>query len=318
MGQPCRQPSHHRERLRFDGLLEHIVLSVGFEHDRELDVADLVDDAVIFKDPETVRSGIRHCAMKPASDHIHRAEHVTLLETDLDMNAADLGALLVVGGVVWAGEKPFEPMQQRRPESLDLGFALEDRPGAGVLADGLVETIYDAQVIGLNPSAQRLQASGALGVEPHVVQERREQAGVGHPAWLRNCNRSVKGWQVATPSKGGERGQPDHAHRTGSVRGEPPDIGWIELVRSAGQLNTKQNQIDARTLGALQDVVRPMPLFVELCPTANPPIGAPLTLPLEELTLLPKPGLYPVAPTVGIVTHRGGRLGAPAPTAPIG
>ena len=64
MGQAGGQPPHHRKRLRFGGLLEHVVLAIGFEHDRELDVADLVDDPVVLERSEAVVGGPQQGLMK--------------------------------------------------------------------------------------------------------------------------------------------------------------------------------------------------------------------------------------------------------------
>ena len=57
----------------------------------------LVDHAVVHERPRGRPSAtIRHRMMKADPDHVHRGEHVALLEANLHVDAADLGTLLEV------------------------------------------------------------------------------------------------------------------------------------------------------------------------------------------------------------------------------
>ena len=62
--------------------------------------------------------------MQSEPDHVHRGEHVALLEANLHVDAADTRSLLEVAIVVGAGEQPFEPLLQGDLESRDLRLTL--------------------------------------------------------------------------------------------------------------------------------------------------------------------------------------------------
>jgi hypothetical protein len=150
------------------------VLSIGLQHDGQLDVQDLVDGV---GDPRGV--GRRVTAQLVADDvqqaqpdAVHGREHERLREPDLDVDASDAGAPLIVGLVVRAQQQPPQPVRQRLLQPFDLRRTARDRdPRVRMRVDGRVEVIDDRDEEALRERMQRAQRRRRLLREADIVGE---------------------------------------------------------------------------------------------------------------------------------------------------
>ena len=121
------------------------ILAVGLEHDRELEVHDLIER---LRDPLDLVRIARELGAQDVeqadADPVHRREHVRLRQRDAHVHAPDARAQLVVGLVVGAEQHLVHPADERLLEPLDLRRAARDRPARpGVGFDRRVEVVDD-------------------------------------------------------------------------------------------------------------------------------------------------------------------------------
>ena len=100
------------------------VVAVGLEHDRQLEVEQLVDRVARGHEGlAVVREGVLEHPPVVEAHHVDRRHHVLLGQGDLHVAAADAGPQLVERLVVGSGESPVHPLLQGPLEPVDLGLS---------------------------------------------------------------------------------------------------------------------------------------------------------------------------------------------------
>ena len=126
-------------------VLDQQILAVGLEHDRELQVQDLVQRG---GDPlrrgRVVAQPLAHHVQQVHADAVQGREHERLRQRDAHMHAPDPRAQLVIRLVVRAQQQDVQPADQGLLQPFDLGGAARDG-GARlrVSFDRRVEVIHD-------------------------------------------------------------------------------------------------------------------------------------------------------------------------------
>src|SRR5262245_54651948 len=125
-------------------LLGDDVLAVGVEHDRQLEVEDLVDggaDAILLGEAVAEQPGD---ADELEADDVHRTEHVMLRQPDADMEPTDARTPLAVRLVPRASEERVEPGFECDLQAADVALAVLQRLARlVVLEDAAVEDVGD-------------------------------------------------------------------------------------------------------------------------------------------------------------------------------
>ena len=146
------------------------VVPVGLEHDRQLDVQDLVQRRQhplerLGRHPGRLPEHIG----RPKADAIHRREHVHLRKVDLDVNSTDPGPPLEVVVVVGPLEQLVDPPQQRLLQPGNLGRPAGDgRARVRMRLDRRVEVVDDRPEVRRD---QRMRLAEGLRrgvIEPNV------------------------------------------------------------------------------------------------------------------------------------------------------
>jgi hypothetical protein len=100
----------------------------------------------------------------------------------------------------------------------------------------------------------------------------------------------------ARGSKPRKRRETNETHGAGRIGRKTIELVWAERWVIGDRLRTNEDEIGTGTLGALNDEVGPMTLFVDLGPAPNATVGTPLPLSLEELAFLTKSVFETTAP----------------------
>jgi hypothetical protein len=139
-----RELSDGGEALRLP-VLRLQVLAIRLQHDRELEVHDLIDGG--FDAPERPAVGGERRAdhfEQAEADPVHGGEHVLLGQGDADVDAADARPPFEVRLVVGAEQHPVEPSDERLFEPSDLrGAAGDGRARIRMGFDGGIEIVDD-------------------------------------------------------------------------------------------------------------------------------------------------------------------------------
>ena len=134
------------------------ILAIGFEHDRQLQIDDLVQGR---RDPLNL-GGIGDLLAQDIeqvnADPVHRREHVALGQGDPDVDPPDSGAQLVIGLVVGAKQHPVDPLDQGPFEPFDLrGPARDGGSGLWMGFDRGVKVVDDRDEEGLGDRMELAQ-----------------------------------------------------------------------------------------------------------------------------------------------------------------
>jgi hypothetical protein len=84
-------------------------------------------------------------------------------------------------------------------------------------------------------------------------------------------------------------GQANQTHWTGGFFRENSHLARGNIAASGEQVDPDHDQVRVGSLCALNDELWPEPILVELGTAPNPPVGTPLPLALEELSLAAEP-----------------------------